>query len=82
MPGLVAAADGLLIGVGGNDAACMGFAYDRKAGRCEVLGSIRDEAAEADCYRTHDCCLVGHTLFVGETDNPSRSCYLWKCDLG
>ncbi|KPK82825.1 MAG: hypothetical protein AMJ81_09115 [Phycisphaerae bacterium SM23_33] len=82
MPGLAAAEDGLLLGVGGNDRAAMGFAYDRKTGNSEILGGIRDESADADCFRTHDCCLVGNTLFVGETDNPRRSCYLWKCTLG
>ena len=60
----------------------MGFVYDRKSGRCEALGPIRDEQAGADCFRTHDCCLVGDRLFVGETDNPRRSCYLWECRLG
>jgi len=82
LPGLAIGPDGLILGVGGSDASTMGFAYDRKSGQCEILGSIRDEQAGADCFRTHDCCLVGQTLFVGETDNPARSCYLWECTIG
>jgi len=82
LPGLVAGPDGQIVGVGGSDGNTMGFVYDRKTGRYEVLGAIRDEQADAACFRTHDCCLAGDSLFVGETDNPQRSCYLWECRLG
>jgi len=82
MPGLASGPDGLLLGVGGSDWASMGFVYDRKTGASEVLGPIRDDTAQADCFRTHDCCLVGDDLFVGETDHPQRGCYLWKCTVG
>ena len=82
LPGLSAGEDGQIFGVGGTDRHTAGFVYDRKTGRYEVLGPIRDEQADADCFRTHDCCLVGETLYVGETDNPKRSCYLWQCRLG
>jgi len=82
MPGLAARDDGLVFGVGGSDRDTHGFVYDRKSGRCERLGPLRDEDAQAKCFRAHDCCLVGDTLFVGETDNPERSCYLWECRIG
>ena len=81
LPGLAAGPDGQIVGVGGSDEDTRGFLYDRKTGHCEPLGPIRDEQAAA-CFRTHDCCLVGDALFVGETDNPRRSCYLWECRLG
>ena len=81
LPGLSAGEDGLIFGVGGTDRSSAGFVYDRKSRRCEALGDIRDEHAGAACFRTHDCCLVGEDLFVGETDNPQRSCYLWQCRI-
>ncbi len=81
LPGLSVGQDGLIFGVGGSDRHTAGFVYDPKSGRCESLGPIRDEDG-AECYRTHDCCLVGDSLFVGETDNPKRSCYLWDCRVG
>jgi len=53
----------------------------RKTGRSEVLGEIRDERSDTACFRTHDCCLLGTDLYVGETDNPERGCFLWKCSI-
>jgi hypothetical protein len=82
LPALAAGEDGLLFGAGGSDRACMGFVYDRKSGASEVLGDIRDQRSDSACFRTHDCCLLGSDLYVGETDNPERGCYLWKCAIG
>ncbi len=82
MPALTAGPNGLLLGVGGNDRAVGAFAYDRRSGRYEQLGPLHDPAADAGCFRPHDCCLMGDTLYVGETDHPERSCYLWECRLG
>ena len=82
LAGLAARDDGLLIGVGGSDWATFGFAYDRKTGRSEVLGELVGAGGGPGCFRTHDCCLVGDHLFVGETDHPRRGCYLWRCTLG
>jgi len=81
LPALAAGEDALLFGAGGADRACMGFVYDRKTGRSEVLGEIRDERSDTACFRTHDCCLLGTDLYVGETDNPERGCFLWKCSI-
>ena len=57
----------------------MGFAYDPASGAAEVLGDIRDPSIDDGCYRTHDCALIGDALYVAETDNPRRGCYLWRC---
>jgi hypothetical protein len=81
MPGLAVGEDGLLFGVGGADRATAGFVYDRNTGRSEGLGPIAATDEDATCFRTHDCCLVGSDLYVGETDNRERSCYLWKCAI-
>ena len=82
LPAIAVGADGLLFGIGGNDRGTYGFAYDRKTRRSEILGEIAETDGEASCFRTHDCCLIGEALYVGETDNPQRSCYLWECTLG
>ena len=82
MPAIAVGSDGLLFGVGGSDRATIGFVYDRKARRSEILGDIAETDGEASCFRTHDCCVIGDSLFVGETDTPERSCYLWECKLG
>jgi hypothetical protein len=82
LPGIAVGPEGLLLGVGGSDRGTCGFAYDRKSRRVENLGPIAETDGEASCFRTHDCCLIGESLYVGETDNPERSCYLWECRLG
>lgn len=30
------------------------------------------------CYRPHGIAILGNSIFVGETDNPKRSGYLWQ----
>ena len=82
IPGMDVRPDGMIVGVGGNDRDCMGFAVDPSTGKSEMLGELTDTQADVSCFRTHDCCLVDDVLYVGETDTPERSCYLWKCELG
>jgi len=82
MPGLVAADDGLIYGVGGNDDNVRVFTFDRKTRGFTILGDVRDTATGDPCFRPHDLVKVGDSLFVGETDNPRRSDCLWECRLG
>ncbi|OPZ91927.1 MAG: hypothetical protein BWY73_00980 [candidate division TA06 bacterium ADurb.Bin417] len=81
MPGLQVAADGLIYGCGGSDNQPVVFRYDRRSGRFETLGEIRTSAGGEVCFRTHDLEVVGNTIYVGETDNPSRTNYLWECRI-
>jgi len=83
LPGLVVWRDGLLLGAcGDREGSCL-FAYDRKNGRFLDLGLIRDSATGLALYRVHDLRLTDErTAFVGETDVPTRSGYLWECRLG
>lgn len=77
MPSLVIGADGLIYGVGGDDNATSVFRYDRQSRAFEVLGRVA--AGDITCYRPHELLIVGRTAYVGETDNPKRSGYLWEC---
>ena len=82
MPGLALWHDGLLLGCcGDNDGGCV-FAYDRQNQRFHVLGPIYDAQAKLSCFRVHDLKLAGRDLaYVGESDAPNRSSYLWECRL-
>ena len=80
LPGLVIGPQGLMFGVGGNDNQTAIFTYDRGSGACRVLGPVRDEQGQT-CFRPHDLVWIDDRLFVGETDNPQRTCYLWECEL-
>ena len=80
LPGLCLGPDGMLYGVTGTDDNVVIFAYDRAARSFDVLGQVRDASGEA-CFRPHDLRMVNDRLFVGETDNPKRTCYLWECEL-
>ena len=78
LPALQVGADGLIYGVGGDANATTLFRYDRGRGSFELLGKVLAPDGTA-CYRPHDLVVVGNTAYVGETDNPKRSGYLWEC---
>ncbi|OGV49663.1 MAG: hypothetical protein A2017_07345 [Lentisphaerae bacterium GWF2_44_16] len=78
LPGLALGDDGLLYMSGGDDDNCQIASYDRNAKRFDVLGKIGDDEGEK-CFRTHDIEIVGNRIFVGETDHPKRTDYLWEC---
>jgi len=80
LPGLIVGPDDLLLGVGGDDDNTTVFAYDRGSGAFTILGRVQDEQGNG-CFRPHDMKMVGNTLYIGETDNPRRTCYLWECEL-
>lgn len=81
LPGLALGDDGLIYLSGGDDDNCRIATYDRDARRFDVLGKIADAKGEK-CFRTHDMEIVGNRIFVGETDHPKRTDYLWECILG
>jgi len=82
MPCLMLGNDGLLYGAGGSDGDCYFFSYDRDKERFEQLGIIQDEKSGEKCVRVHDMCQVPDGRFyIGETDVPKRTAYLWECTL-
>ncbi|MFA6716342.1 MAG: hypothetical protein WC082_07580 [Victivallales bacterium] len=78
LPGLALGEDSLLYMSGGDDNSCQIAVYDREARRFTTLGTLEDEEGNR-CYRTHDIELAGDKIYVGETDHPQRTDYLWEC---
>ncbi|MGD0110430.1 MAG: hypothetical protein ABSD48_01035 [Armatimonadota bacterium] len=82
MPGLKVWKDGLLLGVVGDTDLSYLFAYDRETGRFIDLGPIVDTESRLPLYRTHDLAITSdRQIYVAETDVPSRSGYLWECEV-
>jgi hypothetical protein len=81
MPAVLVGPDGWLYGVGGNSDATTMFRFDRETRRFEILGEVRSPDG-AVCFRPHDMAQIGDTFFIGETDNKTRTGYLWECRLG
>jgi len=81
MPGLVLGEDNLIYGTAGMRQPCL-FAFDIKRDTFHILGTIRDDDTGAACHIPHDLTVADDgRIFVGETDNPERSGYLWECVL-
>lgn len=82
MPGLVCGDDGALYIVGGGEHDVHIVTFDRKTRRFRDLGRMIDERTDAPCYMPHDLALTPNGVaYVGETDHPERSGYLWECVL-
>lgn len=79
MPGMIMDDNGLIYLSGGDDNNCQLAVYDRKSKKFTNLGNIICSEDGERCFRTHDLELVGNTVYVGETDNPIRTDYLWEC---
>lgn len=80
LSGLTLGDDGRIYLCGGSDRQAMLGRYDRRAGRFEILGRIQTPDGKV-CFRAHELVKVGGVVYVGETDNPERSGYLWACEL-
>ncbi len=82
IPGLIVGKDGLIYGCGGDDYDTHLFAYDRDTAHFFDLGPIYDSERKTSPFLTHVICEPRPGLFyVGETDNPDRSGYLWECKV-
>ena len=77
MPALVLGEDGLLYGTCGDDWNVSVFRYDRRTRGFDIIARVAAADGET-CFRPHDLALLGDSIFVGETDNPKRSGYLWE----
>lgn len=80
LPGLAIGADGWLYLCGGRERASMLSRYNRKENRFEYLGSV-EHSDGTYLHYAHEITVVDNVVYIGETDNPSRSGYLWKCEL-
>ena len=80
LPGLAVGPDGWLYLSGGNTRASMLSRYNRKENRFEYLGSVEHPDGTFLHY-AHEIVVVDDTVYIGETDNMTRSGYLWECKV-
>jgi hypothetical protein len=80
LPGLAVGPDGWLYLAGGNTHTSMLARYSREEERFEFLGNIEHPDGTYLHY-AHELVVVDGTVYVGETDNKTRSGYLWACEL-
>jgi hypothetical protein len=76
MPALIIGPDGLLYGTCGDNWNVSIFSFNRETRSFKIIAEIA--AGDERCYRPHDICFMGKNIYVGETDNPQRTGYLWE----
>jgi hypothetical protein len=79
LPGLAVGPDGWLYLAGGLARASMLARYHPGEERFEQLGNI-EHPDGTYCHYAHEIAVVDGAVYVGETDNPRRSGYLWVCE--
>jgi sugar lactone lactonase YvrE len=58
------------------------FTYDTKRGTFAFQAHIFDERLKQGCVMVHDIAVTDDRIaYVAESDNLTRSCYLWECRL-
>lgn len=77
--GLVMAPDGSLYGAGGRRDTFL-FRYDTGLRAFRIISDLTAPDGKR-CTYPHDLAMVGDTIYIGETDNPRRSGYLWEVTL-
>jgi hypothetical protein len=80
LPGLAFGPDGLLYMCGGSDKQATLTRCDVKTRKFETLGPVAAKDG-TNCYRCHELVVIDGTIYIGETDNPVRSGYLWECKV-
>jgi sugar lactone lactonase YvrE len=80
LPGMCLGDDGAIYLCGGTDTDPALARYHRDTNAFEMLGPVRSEDGTS-CFRCHDLLMVGRTAYVAETDNQTRSGYLWVCEV-
>lgn len=81
LPGICRGPGKTLFLAGGSDWNCHVGSYDLESGTFRDLGKIEETASGEPCFRVHDLVYVDGKLYVGETDHPSRSSWLWEISL-
>jgi hypothetical protein len=74
--GLTLAPDGLIYGAGGRRETFL-FSYDRKTNAFNVLSDLVAPDGKR-CTYPHDIVAMNGALYIGETDTPKRSGYIWE----
>ena len=70
---------GVLYGVFGNSGLTRVFSYDTRSGELRDYGACIDREQRVRCWIPHDACVTADgSLYVGSTDVPHRSAYLWE----
>jgi len=70
---------GVLYGVFGNSGMTRVFSYNTRSGELHDYGPCVDPGRYASCWIPHDACITRDgTLYIGSTDVPHRSAYLWE----
>ena len=77
--GLCVGPDGCIYGAGGRRDTHL-FRYDRDDRRFAVISDLIAPDGKR-CIYPHDIVSVNGTIYVGETDTPDRSGYLWEVTL-
>ena len=80
LPGLALGPEGCIYVCGGYRPHSYLARYHRDEGRFEPLGVIRHEDGNWLEY-VHEIVVVGNTVYAMETDNLTRSGYLWACEV-
>ena len=80
LPAMVFGPDGRLYGIGGDKYSNALWALDVDTARTEVIGKVETEDG-LTLFRPHDMVCIDGVFYIGETDNPDRSGYLWQCEV-
>jgi hypothetical protein len=80
LPGLGIGADGWLYLCGGSSGVSMLGRYSREEKRFEQLGAV-EHPDGTHLHYAHELAVMGDVIYIGETDNMSRSGYLWACEV-
>jgi hypothetical protein len=80
LPGMAVGPDGWLYLAGGNTHTSMLARYSREEERFEFLGNVEHPDGTYLHY-AHELVVVDGTVYIGETDNKTRSGYLWACEV-
>ena len=79
MPGLILGPDGLFYGTCGDDGHVKVFSFNRSTRGFTIMADVA--SGSEHCFRPHDIAIINKAIYVGETDNPIRTGYLWEIDL-
>lgn len=80
LPALAMGEDGWLYMAGGREHASFLTRYHIGVNRFELLGPVETPDGRFLNY-AHELCIVDGICFIGETDNKTRSGYMWVCEV-